>query len=116
MLDVIIALMPALVASTIIFGFRVLAVTATTVASCVLSEYLSRRAMKRKNSIGDLSAVVTGILLAFNLPVSIPLWMAVIGSVIAIVVVKQMFGGIGQNFVNPALIGRIVLLASFSTE
>ncbi len=115
MLDVIIALMPALVASTIIFGFRVLAVTATTVASCVLSEYLSRRAMKRKNSIGDLSAVVTGILLAFNLPVSIPLWMAVIGSVIAIVVVKQMFGGIGQNFVNPALIGRIVLLASFST-
>lgn len=115
MLDVIIALIPALIASTIIFGWRVLAVTVTAVASCVLAEYLSRRAMKRKNTIGDLSAIVTGILLAFNLPVSIPLWMVVIGSVVAIVVVKQMFGGIGQNFVNPALIGRIVLLVSFST-
>ncbi len=115
MLDVIIALVPELIASTIIFGFRVLAVTATTVGVCVLSEYLARRAMKRHNTIGDLSAVVTGILLAFNLPVSIPLWMAAVGSVIAIVVVKQLFGGIGQNFVNPALIGRIVLLASFST-
>ncbi|MCR4615874.1 MAG: RnfABCDGE type electron transport complex subunit D [Clostridiales bacterium] len=116
MLDVIIALVPALIAAVFIFGYRVLAVTATTVLTAVIAEYLSRKAMKRHNTIGDFSAVVTGVLLAFNLPVTIPLWMAAIGSVIAIVVVKQMFGGIGQNFVNPALIGRIVLLSSFSTD
>ncbi|HZJ77495.1 MAG TPA: RnfABCDGE type electron transport complex subunit D [Clostridia bacterium] len=115
MLDVIIALSPSLVAATIIFGFRSLAVTAVSIISCVFFEYISRKAMKRPNTIGDLSAVVTGLLLAYNLPVSIPLWMAVIGSAVAIVVVKQMFGGIGQNFVNPALLGRIVLLASFPT-
>ncbi len=113
MLDVIIALVPALVAGVIIFGPRVLAVTAVTVGFCVLSEYFSRRAMKRKNTISDLSAVVTGLILAFNLPATIPLWMAAFGSIIAIVVVKQMFGGIGQNFVNPALLARIVLMVSF---
>ncbi|MCR4925836.1 MAG: RnfABCDGE type electron transport complex subunit D [Clostridiales bacterium] len=115
MLDVIIALIPALVASVYVFGFRSLAVVATCVATCVLSEYICRKVMKRNNTITDLSAVVTGILLAFNLPVSIPLWMAVIGSVVAIVVVKQCFGGIGNNFVNPALVGRIVLMCSFPT-
>ena len=81
----------------------------------MLSEYLSRKIMKRSNTLGDLSAVVTGLLLAFNLPVSIPLWQAAIGSVIAIVVVKQLFGGIGQNFVNPAITGRIILMVSFPT-
>lgn len=115
MLDVIIALMPALIASVIIFGAKTLAVTAVTVVTCVLSEYISRKIMKRSNTIGDLSAIVTGMLLAFNLPVDIPLWMAAIGSVVSIVVVKQFFGGIGQNFVNPALVGRIVLMSSFPT-
>ena len=86
-----------------------------TVLSCVLSEYVCRKVMKRDNTIGDLSAVVTGILLAFNLPVSINLFMAAFGSIVAIVVVKQMFGGIGQNFVNPALTARIVLMTSFPT-
>ena len=113
MLDVIIALVPALVASIILFGPKALAVVATTVISAVLSEYVSRKVMKRHNTIGDLSAVVTGLILAFNLPVSIPLWMAAIGSFFAIVVVKQFFGGIGQNFANPAIAARIFLLVSF---
>lgn len=112
MLDVIIALLPALAASIAIFGPRVLAVTATTVISAVLSEFLARKVMKRHNTIGDLSAVVTGLILAFNLPVSIPLWMAAVGSFFAIIVVKQMFGGIGQNFANPAIVARIFLLIS----
>ena len=103
MLDVIIALVPALIASVVLFGPRALAVVATTVISAVLSEYVSRKVMKRHNTIGDLSAVVTGLILAFNLPVSIPLWMAAGGSFFAIVVVKQFFGGIGQNFANPAI-------------
>lgn len=116
MLDVIIALLPALAASVILFGFQALLLTAVCVASCVAAEAISRRLMKRGSSIGDLSAVVTGILLAFNLPVSLPLWMAVIGCIFAIVVVKQFFGGIGQNFVNPALAGRIMLMMSFPSQ
>lgn len=115
MLDVVIALMPALVLSVVLFGFRALLVTLTSVVFCVLFEFLSRKAMKRENTIGDLSAVVTGILLAFNLPSTIPLWMVIIGDAVAIIVVKQFFGGIGQNFVNPALVGRIVLMTSFPT-
>ncbi len=113
MLDVIIALIPALIASVFIFGMRSLAVTIVSVISCVLAEYVSRKVMKRENTISDLSAVVTGILLAYNLPSTIPLWMVVFGSIVAIVVVKQMFGGIGQNFVNPALVARIILMSSF---
>ena len=115
MLDVIIALLPSFIAALIIFGYRVFMVTLVTVGTAVLAEYLSRKVMRRTNTIDDLSAVVTGLLLAFNLPVSIPLWMAAIGSIVAIVVVKQMFRGIGQNFVNPALVGRIVLMSSFPT-
>lgn len=115
MLDVIIALVPSLVASIIIFGFRSLLITAVCIASCVLFEFISRKIMKRDTTIGDLSAVVTGMLLAFNMPVSIPLWMCVVGCFFAIVVVKQFFGGIGQNFVNPAIGGRIVMLVSFSS-
>lgn len=113
MRDVIIALMPALVASVWLFGLRALAVEAVCVASSLASEYLSRRVMKRPQTVGDLSAVVTGLLLAFNLPSTIPLWQAAFGSAAAIVVAKQMFGGLGQNFVNPALVGRIVLMGSF---
>lgn len=115
MLDVIIALMPALVASVIIFGFRALAVVAVCVAVCVLSEWLFEKICKRDVTVGDLSAVVTGVLLAFNLPVTIPLWQAAFGSVVAIVAVKQLFGGIGKNFANPAITARIVMLLSFSS-
>ncbi len=116
MLDVVIALIPTLIVSVIMFGPRALLVVFTCVASAVLAEYLSRKAMKKSVTIGDFSAVVTGILLAFNLPVTINLWMAAFGSVVAIVVVKQLFGGIGKNFVNPALIGRIVLMSSFPVQ
>jgi len=115
MLDVIIALIPALVMSIVYFGTRALVLTAVTVGSAVIAEYLSRKVMKRSNTLGDLSAVVTGLILAFNLPATLPLWMAAVGSVIAIVVVKQMFGGIGQNFVNPAMTARIILMVSFPT-
>ena len=115
MFDVIIALCPAAIASVAVFGVRAALVIAVCVASCVAFEYLSRRIMKKSVSIGDLSAVVTGILLAFNLPVSVPLWMCVIGSFVAIVIVKQLFGGVGQNFANPAITARIVLLVSFAS-
>ena len=113
MLDVIIALAPAGIAAIIVFGLRALAVMLVSVASCVLAEYLSRKAMKKENTIGDLSAVVTGLLLAYNLPSNIPFWIVILGAVIAIVVVKQMFGGIGQNFLNPALAARVILMTSF---
>ena len=113
MLDVIIALVPALIASVAFFGPRALLIECISVSTCVIFEYVSRVFMKRNQTIGDLSAIITGLLLAFNLPVSIPLWMVPIGSAIAIVVAKQFFGGIGQNFVNPALAGRVVLLTSF---
>ena len=116
MLDVIIAMIPALVASVVLFGFRSLVLTVVSVISCVVFEYLSRKVMKRHNSIGDLSAIVTGMLLAFNLPSTMPIWMVVIGAFVAIVIAKQFFGGIGNNFVNPALIGRIVLMASYPSQ
>ena len=115
MLDVIIALLPTVVASAFLFGFRALVLTAVCVAACVAFEYLFCRVTKREQTIGDLSACVTGILLAMNLPVSFPLWMAIIGCLVAIIVVKEMFGGIGQNFANPALVGRIVLFVSFAS-
>ena len=113
MRDVLIALSPAAVASVILFGPRALLLIVVCVASCVLAEFVCRKVMKRDNTIGDLSAAVTGVLLAFNLPVTINPLMAVFGSLVAIVVVKQMFGGIGQNFVNPALTARIVMITSF---
>lgn len=116
MLDVIIALIPAVVAACIIFGMRSLVLIAICIATCVLLEYVSRKVMKRDTTIGDLSAVVTGLLLALNLPVDINPLIAMFGCLIAIVVVKQMFGGIGMNFVNPALAARIVLLVSFPAQ
>lgn len=114
MLDVIIALMPTLIAAVYIFGTGALLLTIVCVATAVIAEYLFQKANRRPCTIGDLSAVVTGLLLAFNLPLEMPLWMAAFGSVVAIIVVKQLFGGIGQNFANPAITARIVLLASFS--
>ena len=114
MLDVIIALCPALVASAIIFGWRALLVTGVCVAVCVFCEWVFEKICKKENTITDLSAVVTGMILAFNLPVSIPLWQAAFGSLVAIVVVKQLFGGIGQNFANPALTARIIMMTAFS--
>lgn len=116
MLDVIIALCPALIASFVFFGPRALLLVAVTVLSCVLSEYVSRKIMKRSNTVPDLSCIVTGLLLAFNLPVSLNPLMAAFGGMVAIVVVKQMFGGIGQNFVNPALTARIILMNSFPAD
>lgn len=114
MLDVIIALLPAGFAGVAVFGARAALVIAVCVACCVFFEFLSNKIMKRPLSIGDLSAVITGLLLAYNLPVTIPLWMCAIGSFVAIVIVKQLFGGIGQNFANPAITARIVLLVSFA--
>jgi electron transport complex protein RnfD len=113
MLDVVIALMPALVAAFLVFGVRALALTAVTVASAVLFEALANKVMKRGETLSDLSAVVTGLLLAYNLPPTLPYWMASVGAAVAILVVKMMFGGLGQNFVNPALVGRVVLVISF---
>ena len=114
MLDVIIALMPALVMGVYVFGWRALTVTLVSVASCVVWEWLYRKVMKKSSSIGDLSAVVTGILLAFVCPVQIPYWMIIIGAFFSIVLVKQLYGGIGCNFLNPALAGRAILLASYA--
>ena len=115
MLDVIIALMPALIMGIYVFGWRALTVTLVSVAACVVWEWLYRKVMKKTNSIGDLSAVVTGILLAFVCPVQIPYWMIIIGAYFSIVLVKQLYGGIGCNFINPALAGRAILLASYAT-
>ena len=113
MLDVIIALLPTTIAGCIIFGLRSLAVIALCIASCVLSEFLFNLIIKKKQTVCDLSAVVTGLLLALNLPASIPLWQAVIGSIFAIIIVKCIFGGIGKNLVNPAITARVFMLVSF---
>ena len=115
MLDVLIALIPAAFAGVTVFGLRAALVMAVCIGCCLLCEFLARKAMKRSNTLGDLSAVVTGLLLAFNLPVKTPLWICAISSFVAIVVVKQFFGGIGHNFANPAITARIVLLVSFAS-
>ncbi len=114
MLNVIIALCPALVMSTYIFGIKALLLTVICCAACVLLEFLFNKITKREDTISDLSAVVTGMLLAFNLPVDLPVYMAIIGCFVAIVIVKCLFGGIGQNFANPAITARIVLMMSFA--
>lgn len=114
MLNVIIALCPALIMSTYIFGIKALLLTVICCASCVLLEFLFNKITKREDTISDLSAVVTGMLLAFNLPVDLPVYMAIIGCFVAIVIVKCLFGGIGQNFANPAITARIVLMMSFA--
>ena len=114
MLDVIIAMLPALVWAVIWFGVKALTLTAVSVIGCMFWEWLYRKLMKKPQSIGDLSCVVTGMLLAFVCPVQMPYWMILIGDFFAIIVVKQLFGGIGKNFLNPALAGRAVLLASYA--
>lgn len=112
-LDVIIALLPACAFGCILFGIKALLILITCVATAVLSEFLWNKILKKPNTIGDLSAIVTGLLLGMNLSCELPIWMAAIGSVVAIIIVKQMFGGIGCNFANPAITARIVLLVSF---
>ena len=114
MLYVIIALMPTTIFGIFNFGLRALLLVAVCIITCVLSEFLFEKAVGKKSTIKDLSAVVTGLLLALNLPHTLPVWQAVLGSVFAIVVVKMLFGGLGQNFMNPALGGRVFLLISFA--
>ena len=116
MLDVIIALIPAIIASIYFFGMRSLLVIVTAVVFAVITEWVCQKMMKREITVADLSAVVTGILLAFNCPVNIPLYMVAFGSIFAIGIVKQVFGGLGQNIVNPALAARAVMMVSWTTE
>ena len=115
MRDVLIALCPAVVASILIFGFRALLVEVVCVAACVVFEWLFEKGCKRPVTVGDLSAAVTGLILALNLPVSIPIWQCIVGAAVAIIVVKQLFGGIGHNFANPAITARIVMFLAFSS-
>ena len=111
--DVILALSPAAIFGCILFGLKAILLIVACIASCVVAEYFWNVILKKEQTIGDLSAVVTGLLLAMNLSSNVPVWVAVIGSVAAIIVIKQMFGGIGHNFVNPAIGARIILLVSF---
>lgn len=114
MLYVIIALLPTSLFGVYNFGYRALILMIITILSCVASEWVFEKITKRPSTINDLSAVVTGLLLALNLPVSLPYWQAVLGGVFAIIVVKMLFGGLGQNFMNPALGARCFLLISFT--
>ena len=116
MLDVIIALIPALVAGCIIFGMRSLLVVAVSVATCLAGETLFNLITKRKNTIGDLSAVVTGLILGLNMPASVGIYPVVIGSLFAIVFIKCLFGGIGKNFANPAAAARVMMLLAFTNS
>ncbi|MFR2891324.1 RnfABCDGE type electron transport complex subunit D [Peptoniphilus grossensis] len=116
MLDVIIALVPAMIASVYFFGMRSILLILTCVVACVATEYVTQSALKKTVQIKDLSAVVTGILIALNMPQSFPLWMAAFGSVFSILIVKECFGGIGFNFMNPALAARLVLMASWPKQ
>ena len=115
MLDVVIALIPAIAMGVYTFGWRALFITALCIASCVGSEYIYEKLLKQKVTIGDLSAVVTGMILALNLYSTAPWWLPIIGGAFAIIVVKCLFGGLGQNFMNPALAARCFLLISFPT-
>ena len=114
MRDVLIALLPAVIAGCVVFGLRALLVVAVTTAACVFFEWGFEKLCHTPSTISDLSAAVTGVLLAMNLPVSIPLWQAVFGALVAIVAVKGLFGGIGKNFANPAITARIVMFLAFS--
>lgn len=114
--NVLIALVPSIVASALIFGPRALLLVGVTTAACVGFEYLYCLLMHKPNPVGDLSACVTGVILALNMPVNMPLWIAIVGALVAIVLVKQLFGGLGYNFANPALIGRIVLFLGFASR
>lgn len=113
---VILALVPAFLVSTYVFGFRVITLTLVCVAACVAFEYLFNKMTHKNQTIGDLSAVLTGVLLAFNVPSNLSYIIAIIGCFVAIVIVKCLFGGLGQNLANPAITARIVLLVSFTTQ
>ena len=115
MRDVLIALAPATIAGVVIFGLRSLLVILACVASCVAFEALFNKIVNKEQTIGDLSAVVTGLLLALNLPANLPIWQCVIGSAFAILVVKCLFGGLGCNVVNPAITARVFMLVSFAS-
>ncbi len=115
MLDVIIALLPASIAGAVLFGTRAVMMILVCVAAAVISEFLFALLAKREQTVGDLSAVVTGLLLALNLSVNVPLWQCALGSVFAIVLVKCAFGGMGRNFANPAITARIFLLLAFTS-
>lgn len=115
MLDVVIALLPAAIAGVILFGLSALAVIVCCVAGSVLSEFVFNLLLKKEQTVGDLSAVVTGLLLALNLPANVPLWQAGVGSVFAIIVVKCLFGGLGHNLVNPAITARVFMLVAFGS-
>ena len=116
MRDVVIALVPAIICSVVFYGWQELLVLGVSVASCVLLEWaITKYMLKKPSTVGDLSAVITGILLALNLPYTTPWWVVLIGAVVAIGVAKMTFGGIGQNIWNPALVGRVFLLVSFPT-
>ena len=115
MLDVIIALLPAAIAGVIIFGAKALGVIAACVITAVVSEALFNLIVHKQQTVGDLSAVVTGLLLALNLSTNVAIWQCVVGTAFAIVVVKCLFGGIGKNFANPAITGRVFMLLAFST-
>lgn len=115
MLDVIIALLPAVVASVVIFGVKALGIIAACVIAAVVSEAVFDLIVGKKQTVGDLSAVVTGLLLALNLSTNVAIWQCVVGSVFAIVVVKCLFGGLGKNFANPAITGRVFMLLAFSS-
>ena len=115
MLDVIIALLPAAIASAVIFGMRANVILLTCIVSAVLAEALFNVITRREQSVGDLSAVVTGLLLGLNLSTNVAVWQCVIGSVFAIVVVKCLFGGLGRNFANPAITARVFMLIAFSS-
>ncbi len=115
MLDVIIALVPASIAAVILFGIPALLVIAVCVISAVAGEALFNLAVKKEQTVGDLSAVVTGLILALNLPSNIPLWQAAVGSLFAIVIVKGIFGGLGKNIVNPAIAARVFMLIAFGS-
>ncbi len=114
--SVLLALAPAWIASIYIFGFRALLLSVVCLAASVLFEYLYNALMHKKQTVGDLSAALTGLLIAFNVPSSFPIWQAIVGCLFAIVVVKQLFGGIGKNFSNPAITARIFLFISFSAN
>lgn len=116
MRDVLIALLPAAIISTLYFGMPAVMTMLVSAGACVFFEYFTRKLLKRSNTISDLSAIITGLLIAFNVPSTLPVWMVIIGDFVAIVVVKQFFGGLGQNFVNPAIAARIVLMVSFPVE
>ena len=116
MLMVLIALAPSFAMSIYVFGPRVIALTLVCLVSCMFFEWAYNKLMKKPQTVGDLSAAVTGVLIAFNVPSGLPYWIAIVGCFVAIIIVKQLYGGIGKNLVNPAITARIVLFLSFTTD